>query len=164
MAWLARMRHAVWLRQGFTAVRSSVVRADSNVPYASFLACKLHQPPPHPAPKSHLEPAQGARKGGGKPPASARKRARITRTFTTEDGETLSVGEDYYIMLDNFDPDEHEEEGDEGCEVCRKSQLLSGMLECGQCLRGFHLRCLKPPLKKVPEGEWLCPQVRLERW
>ena len=31
------------------------------------------------------------------------------------------------------------------------------MLECSTCLRGFHLRCLKPPLKKVPEGDWLCP-------
>lgn len=31
------------------------------------------------------------------------------------------------------------------------------MLECDSCLRGFHMRCLQPPLKKVPEGEWLCP-------
>jgi origin recognition complex subunit 1 len=31
------------------------------------------------------------------------------------------------------------------------------MLECSCCLRGFHLRCLQPPLKKVPEGDWMCP-------
>jgi origin recognition complex subunit 1 len=30
------------------------------------------------------------------------------------------------------------------------------MLECSGCLRGFHMRCLKPPLKAVPDGDWLC--------
>lgn len=31
------------------------------------------------------------------------------------------------------------------------------ILECSTCLRGFHLRCLKPALKKVPDGDWFCP-------
>ncbi|PKI42515.1 hypothetical protein CRG98_037104 [Punica granatum] len=30
------------------------------------------------------------------------------------------------------------------------------MIECEDCLGGFHLKCLKPPLKEVPEGEWAC--------
>ncbi|KAJ0972666.1 hypothetical protein J5N97_020625 [Dioscorea zingiberensis] len=30
------------------------------------------------------------------------------------------------------------------------------MVECDDCLGGFHLKCLKPPLKKVPEGDWFC--------
>jgi origin recognition complex subunit 1 len=30
------------------------------------------------------------------------------------------------------------------------------MIECDDCLGGFHLKCLKPPLKIVPEGEWIC--------
>ncbi len=34
--------------------------------------------------------------------------------------------------------------------------MLTGMLECSACLRGFHLRCLRPPLLAVPEGDWLC--------
>lgn len=81
-------------------------------------------------------------------------------TYTTEDGDTYSAGDDAYIALDSFDWEVDAEEGDEACELCGRSQMLTGMLECGQCLRGFHLRCLKPPLKRVPDGEWLCPQVR----
>lgn len=27
---------------------------------------------------------------------------------------------------------------------------------CDDCLGGFHLKCLKPPLKEVPEGDWIC--------
>jgi hypothetical protein len=88
------------------------------------------------------------------------KRGRVARTFTMPDGETLAAGEDYYIEMDGFDPDEHGDDEDEPCEVCGRPELLGGMLECGQCLRGFHLRCLRPPLKRIPEGEWLCPQVR----
>lgn len=45
-----------------------------------------------------------------------------------------------------------------GCQVCDRTALLTGMLECSCCLRGFHLKCLRPPLRKVPEGDWLCPQ------
>ncbi|KAK9950817.1 hypothetical protein M0R45_006284 [Rubus argutus] len=30
------------------------------------------------------------------------------------------------------------------------------MIECDDCLGGFHLKCLKPPLKEVPEGDWVC--------
>lgn len=105
-------------------------------------------------------PAAAARKAPA-PSAAARKRGRVARTHRTEDGETLSAGEDWYIALDSFDWDAHLDEGDEACEVCGRSQLLTGMLECGCCLRGFHLRCLRPALKKVPEGEWLCPQVRV---
>lgn len=30
------------------------------------------------------------------------------------------------------------------------------MVECDECLGGFHLKCLKPPLKEVPEGDWIC--------
>lgn len=30
------------------------------------------------------------------------------------------------------------------------------MLECDDCLGGFHLKCLNPPLKEVPEGDWIC--------
>lgn len=46
-----------------------------------------------------------------------------------------------------------------GCctQVCSRSALLTGMLECSTCLRGFHLKCLRPALKAVPEGDWLCP-------
>ncbi|XWS28297.1 hypothetical protein CRYUN_Cryun25bG0055700 [Craigia yunnanensis] len=43
----------------------------------------------------------------------------------------------------------------EECGVCFKVGR-SVMIECEDCLGGFHLKCLKPPLKEVPEGDWVC--------
>ncbi|KAJ6624924.1 regulator of chromosome condensation 1/beta-lactamase-inhibitor protein II [Mycena sp. CBHHK59/15] len=37
--------------------------------------------------------------------------------------------------------------GDEGEDV----------LECEKCDAPYHLACLTPPLKSIPEGEWFCP-------
>ena len=34
------------------------------------------------------------------------------------------------------------------------------MLLCDGCDRGFHMSCLKPPLKKVPTGDWFCHDCR----
>ena len=30
------------------------------------------------------------------------------------------------------------------------------MLLCDGCDKGYHTKCLVPPLLQVPEGEWLC--------
>ncbi|RZC49962.1 hypothetical protein C5167_018389, partial [Papaver somniferum] len=30
------------------------------------------------------------------------------------------------------------------------------MIECDDCLGGFHLKCLRPPLKEIPDGDWIC--------
>ena len=35
-------------------------------------------------------------------------------------------------------------------------RLDQTMLECDGCLRGFHMRCLRPALREVPAGEWRC--------
>ena len=32
------------------------------------------------------------------------------------------------------------------------------MLLCDKCDTGYHTFCLKPPLKRIPEGEWYCPK------
>ena len=34
------------------------------------------------------------------------------------------------------------------------------MLLCDGCDRGFHMYCLKPPVKKIPEGDWFCTDCR----
>jgi len=28
---------------------------------------------------------------------------------------------------------------------------------CDRCPKSFHLSCLKPPLRRVPRGTWMCP-------
>lgn len=65
-------------------------------------------------------------------------------------GETYAVGDDVYI-IETDTPSElpHDEEHDLCC-VCGGSNT-KGMIECMRCLGGFHMRCLKPALKKVPE-------------
>jgi hypothetical protein len=42
------------------------------------------------------------------------------------------------------------------CHECREPGLLvlCDVLACG---RGYHLSCLKPPLKHVPRSHWQCP-------
>ncbi|ERM93467.1 hypothetical protein AMTR_s00132p00084170 [Amborella trichopoda] len=40
----------------------------------------------------------------------------------------------------------------EECKVCFRSGRAV-ILECDECLGSFHFRCLKPPLKEVPEGD-----------
>jgi hypothetical protein len=37
------------------------------------------------------------------------------------------------------------------CSACCKTHSVNTMIECDKCLRGYHMGCLKPPLKKVPE-------------
>jgi hypothetical protein len=75
-----------------------------------------------------------------------------------------------YLMQDDYpdDSDSGDEGGDaqEACEVCAKSSSSAAnpMLECDACLRGFHLRCLSPPLSRVPDGDWLCASCNAGAW
>ena len=48
------------------------------------------------------------------------------------------------------------------CRVCRKSDRGDEMLLCDSCDKGFHMYCLKPALKEIPEGFWCAgPRPRL---
>ncbi|CAK8579355.1 unnamed protein product [Lathyrus sativus] len=71
------------------------------------------------------------------------------------DGGEFEVGDDVYVKrIDDATSDEEDPEVEE-CKLC----FCIGneiMIECDSCLGGFHLKCLKPPLKDVPEGDWIC--------
>jgi len=43
------------------------------------------------------------------------------------------------------------------CSVCERPDDEENMLVC-DCKKGFHIYCLKPPLEKVPDDDWLCPK------
>lgn len=46
----------------------------------------------------------------------------------------------------------------EACAVCGKDKgEEDSPLECEKCDTPYHLGCLKPPLKAVPDDEWFCP-------
>ncbi len=46
-----------------------------------------------------------------------------------------------------------------GCVLCRKDDG-STLVICDVCDYFFHLACLDPPLREVPEGAWACPGCR----
>jgi hypothetical protein len=54
------------------------------------------------------------------------------------------------VQLSESSEDEHNDR----CEVCN---IGGNMLCCDYCTLVFHMSCLKPPLHRVPPGEWLCP-------
>ncbi|KAI3891080.1 hypothetical protein MKW98_007385 [Papaver atlanticum] len=71
------------------------------------------------------------------------------------DGGEFDIGDDVYVKRredansDNDDPEVEE------CIFCFKSGR-NLMIECDHCLGGFHLKCLRPPLKEIPDGDWIC--------
>ena len=46
------------------------------------------------------------------------------------------------------------------CQVCKSAGNPNKMLLCDYCLEGYHMGCLEPVLKKIPDGVWLCPRCR----
>jgi len=50
----------------------------------------------------------------------------------------------------------HSYTGIDACGVCKLSNKQHEMLECDKCSQGYHMACLTPPLKKIPEGDWFC--------
>lgn len=71
------------------------------------------------------------------------------------DGGEFEVGDDVYVRRREDASSDYEDPEMEECRVCFKSGKAV-MIECDDCLGGFHLKCLKPPLKEVPEGDWIC--------
>ncbi|GIL52906.1 hypothetical protein Vafri_8656 [Volvox africanus] len=106
---------------------------------------------------------------GGKllarPSATTRRRGCTAATAKTPrflstweiDGEEFRAGDNIYVVTTADFDKLPKDEDDEECCVCGRNTNTSQMVECDRCLRGFHFRCLKPPLKALPEGEWLCP-------
>merc|ERR1719336_2749970 len=46
------------------------------------------------------------------------------------------------------------------CKICRKKVDPDKMLLCDSCDKGYHMYCLKPKLKSIPEGDWFCPECK----
>ena len=87
--------------------------------------------------------------------ANLKPKKRVYYKKVVYDGGEFAVGDDVYVKRrENASSDDEEVEVEE-CRVCFKSGKAV-MIECDDCLGGFHLKCLKPPLKEVPEGDWIC--------
>ncbi|KAK9735980.1 hypothetical protein RND81_04G242800 [Saponaria officinalis] len=71
------------------------------------------------------------------------------------DGGEFAVGDDVHVKRREDASSDEEDPVVEECRVCfRVGKQV--MIECDDCLGGFHLKCLKPPLKEVPDGDWVC--------
>lgn len=51
---------------------------------------------------------------------------------------------------------------DHHMEFCRMCKDGGELLCCDSCPSAYHTFCLNPPLKYVPEGEWVCPRCSVE--
>ncbi|KAK4260603.1 hypothetical protein QN277_003696 [Acacia crassicarpa] len=71
------------------------------------------------------------------------------------DGGEFEVGNDVYLKRREDTDSDNEYPEVEECRLCFSS-ADDVMIECDDCLGGFHLKCLTPPLKEVPEGDWIC--------
>ena len=84
---------------------------------------------------------------------AAQEEAEAEEGEETEEGEEAVEGEE-------GEEDEDDEEG--YCEVCSYGLSPEGnqILFCdgAGCESAYHQLCLKPKLRAVPEGEWLCPK------
>ncbi|KAL6055454.1 BMA-LIN-59, isoform d [Balamuthia mandrillaris] len=49
---------------------------------------------------------------------------------------------------------EQEDENEDECYICKRDGEL---LCCDDCSLSFHLHCLQPPMKTIPDGRWSCP-------
>ncbi|GAB4840766.1 hypothetical protein Ancab_021528 [Ancistrocladus abbreviatus] len=58
-----------------------------------------------------------------------------------------------------LEPHSSKRKGNDGyyyeCVIC---DLGGNLLCCDTCPRTYHLQCLDPPLKSIPNGKWECPQ------
>lgn len=50
-----------------------------------------------------------------------------------------------------------------GCQVCFGKNNWEEILLCDECDDGYHIGCLTPPLKEIPqEDEWYCPKCKTD--
>lgn len=69
---------------------------------------------------------------------------------------------DVWVLGGNAGADSDAESTDiendfEPCEACGKTQSSKTMLLCDGCGKGYHMKCLMPPVHEIPKGDWFCP-------
>ncbi|KAG7542915.1 Zinc finger PHD-type [Arabidopsis thaliana x Arabidopsis arenosa] len=86
-----------------------------------------------------------------------KKKKRVYYNRVEFDETEFEIGDHVYVKRrEDANSDEEEDPEIEDCQICFKSDTNIIMIECDDCLGGFHLNCLKPPLKVVPKGDWIC--------
>lgn len=109
---------------------------------------------PSTKPRKHKCVAQQSRAPAQK--INGKKKQKKPKFFTKVvfDEVEFRVGDCVYVRRVESSSDSDDTEFDE-CHICGKTGKAV-MVECDECLGGFHLSCLKPPLKSVPKDKWVC--------
>ncbi|CAG9782394.1 unnamed protein product [Diatraea saccharalis] len=47
-----------------------------------------------------------------------------------------------------------------GCYLCLGKEFPEKIVLCDECNNGYHMNCLTPPLKELPEEDWYCPSCK----
>ncbi|CAH2985650.1 unnamed protein product [Chilo suppressalis] len=47
-----------------------------------------------------------------------------------------------------------------GCYLCLGKEFPEKIVLCDECNNGYHMNCLSPPLKELPEEDWYCPSCK----
>ena len=93
--------------------------------------------------------------------AEKRKATREAKNGSASKKKKKKEGEEEtgLVLDDEMDPEAWNATLDEiPCKVCKSKDDGEKMLLCDGCDCGFHIFCLKPPMKKIPEGDddWFC--------
>ncbi|KAL9313835.1 hypothetical protein ACSQ67_019287 [Phaseolus vulgaris] len=46
------------------------------------------------------------------------------------------------------------------CEQCGSGEVSEELLLCDKCDKGFHMKCVRPIVVRIPIGSWLCPKCQ----
>ncbi|KAJ7956996.1 Histone-lysine N-methyltransferase ATXR6 [Quillaja saponaria] len=58
---------------------------------------------------------------------------------------------------------ERDDYNDVTCEQCGSGERADELLLCDKCDKGFHMKCVRPIVVRIPIGSWLCPKCLGER-
>ncbi|KAL1523034.1 hypothetical protein AB1Y20_017996 [Prymnesium parvum] len=94
-------------------------------------------------------------------PLCKREITRLSRTngHVTLENVKVTAKEQQKPEMSEEELRRFEEEADEvyNCRVCFCGDDAETILLCDSCDSGYHMHCLSPPLRTVPEGDWYCP-------
>lgn len=81
---------------------------------------------------------------------------------SSESSRDSSSASDSAASPGSDDEDDDDDAGSAGSNdsECGKCSGGGDLLCCESCPAAFHLRCLRPPLSKVPKGKWECSKCR----
>lgn len=92
----------------------------------------------------------------------------ISSNLRIHEDKTQAIAEGYLEMMNEVEEYDSEEDRKEKedlqhdiaqCMYCRESDNEEKLLLCDNrsCFKAAHTYCLRPPLRRVPRGEWFCP-------